>query len=261
MKADFAGAAPCTANVESCLSTFAGAALRARDHLLARSGRAPRSATRTPCTRTRRSARSRVYCRVRWNGGACPSSRAGSSGSSRSRPGTPNGLWEASRDPRTWRWLTDRPARDPGGVERWLGQALGRGGRRSRAPARDRSRRTCRRLDPLPRPPARASVGRDRLDVARIRPPGARGRTSRRSSCSSATPSRAGAADGSSSRRTRSTSGRGAPSRRSGRRSRACTASTCSSGTERTGTARGTASPTTTGRRSGPRLESRLETG
>ncbi len=47
-----------------------------------------------------------MYCRRRWSRGPSPSSKAASFGSSPSAPEHEDGLWEASRDPRTWRWLS-----------------------------------------------------------------------------------------------------------------------------------------------------------
>ena len=64
-------------------------------------------------------------------------SRAASSGSSRCAPEHEEGLWLASRDPRTWRWLTDRPAADAATSGRRHASRPSRAAAGARDPARD----------------------------------------------------------------------------------------------------------------------------
>ena len=156
------------------------------------------------------------------------------------RPEHEEGLWLASRDPRTWRWLS---VVQPQTRAEWSAFSAGSRRRRSRdgdPPCHDRAGRD-RRLDAVPRAPARARLDRDRLDLAAPVGVGAPARTSRRSSCSCARvrglglPSR-----GAQDRRAERALTRCARGARDAR-SRESTASTCWSARARTATARGTA--------------------
>ena len=80
--------------------------------------------------------------------------------------GHEDGLWEASRDPATWRWLVGAAAGDAGRVPGLPRRGAGRGRVGTRDPVRDPRRRPRRRLDPLPGARAGAPAARDRLDVA-----------------------------------------------------------------------------------------------
>ena len=123
-------------------------------------------------------------------------------------PGHADDLWEASRDPRVWRWLPVLQPRTREEWDAWMASALERTdeglerafatvlsprGKRPDRPATSRSGRSTR---------ASRSAG-----PGSPRPPGRAAPTPRRSSSSSSTPSRPSAATGSSSRPTPSTSG------------------------------------------------------
>ena len=73
-----------------------------------------------------------------------------------------DGLWLASRDPRTWRWLSIVQPQTRAGLEEWLDAALAGPDHPSR---RSRGERRGRRQHALPLDP-RAPERRDRLDVA-----------------------------------------------------------------------------------------------
>ena len=82
-------------------------------------------------------------------------------------PAHEDGLWEASRDARTWQWLSVEQPQTREEMRAYLDAALanqadGRSCRRDGAPRR----RPRRRQHPLPRAAPGAPEHRDRLDVA-----------------------------------------------------------------------------------------------
>ena len=146
-----------------------GAAVRAGRPPGRRSGRAPRSATRTPCTRTRRSAWAECNVAGAWSEWTAPTLEGADRAARAARgPSTRTGSGSA------------RATRAPGAGSASCSRRRAtewtriRGSRRSTAPQQGREiplvdgplRRRSRRLDPLPGAAPRAPAARDRLDVA-----------------------------------------------------------------------------------------------